>query len=151
MYKKRKGNGTFDPDGIITRAEFVKILCVAKDIRAEGPIYFTDVERHSWYEEYVATAFNAGIVNGISENEFGVNLPISRQDICTILYRANKVEEENSLGFADSGEIAEYAEAAIAFFASHGVVSGFSDGTFRPLENCTRAQAAKIIYNYLNM
>lgn len=146
-----KGNGVFAPDSTVTRAEFVKMLCIAKDIKAEGPISFRDVERYAWYEEYVAAAFNAGLVKGISENEFGVNLPISRQDICTILYRSLKVNEENELQFADSESIAEYATDAVAYFAKEGVVNGFEDATFRPAAKCTRAQAAMIIYNYLNM
>lgn len=146
-----KGNGIFEPESYVTRAEFVKILCIGKSLKAEGSISFKDVLKGAWYEEYVVSAYNLGLVRGVSEDEFGVDMPISRQDICTILFRAKGTDEKNGLYFEDNEEIAEYAQDAVAFFAAHGVVNGFSDGTFRPNENCTRAQAAKIIYNYLNM
>lgn len=145
-----RGNGSFAPNDMITRAEFVKILCVAQGIGTEGEIGFSDVESGAWYEQYIKSAYNAGIINGISDTEFGVNEPITRQDICTILYRLSESTESEHAGFADSGDIAQYAMPAVAYFSKLGVVSGFEDNTFRATQRATRAQAAVIIFNYLN-
>ncbi len=146
-----KGNKIFAPSDNVTRAEFVKILCEAMDVEIqEGTSGFNDVTDDKWYAKYVFTAYNNGWVTGISETEFGADLPISRQDLCTILFRMNGSEAKNSSSFADSNEIADYAIDAVAFFSENGVISGFEDNTFRPESLCSRAQAATIIYRYLN-
>ena len=111
---------------------------------------FTDVTANDWYAPYVSAALNAGIINGISETEFGANMPITRQDICTIVSRIEKAESENELNFADSESISEYARAAVAYLSGLGVINGFEDNTFRPNELATRAQAAVIMCKYLN-
>ncbi len=146
-----KGDKIFAPSDNVTRAEFVKILCEAMGVEIQdGNSGFDDVTEDKWYAKYVVTAYNNGWVTGISETEFGADLPISRQDLCTILYRMNGSQANSSSSFADNNEIADYAVDAVAFFSENGVISGFEDNTFRPESLCSRAQAATIIYRYLN-
>lgn len=54
-------------------------------------------------------------------------------------------DEDADINFADAGEVSEYAKTAVAYLSSLSAVNGFEDGTFRPQETCTRAQAAKIL------
>lgn len=49
--------------------------------------------------------------------------------------------------FSDAGDISDYAKDAVAYLAGEGVLSGFEDGSFKPLNNISRAEAAVIIYN----
>lgn len=145
------GMGEFNPDDTITRAELVKLLCVAKGISPTlNSGRFTDVADSDWYASYVGAVSMAGIVNGVSQTEFGPNQSISRQDLCTILYRADNAEGTGELSFNDTDLIADYAKAAVSYLNAKGIVNGFTDGTFKPQTSCTRAQAAMIIYNYLN-
>ncbi|MGN1116682.1 MAG: S-layer homology domain-containing protein [Candidatus Ornithomonoglobus sp.] len=83
------GDGTFGVNDNVTREQFVKILLTAYNL----PIYkhettsFTDIEEGTWYEPYVETAVRMGIVKGISDTEFGIGQPISRQDIAVMCMR----------------------------------------------------------------
>ncbi len=143
------GDGTFGTDRTITRAEFVKLVCLVKGINVGGyENIFTDVSADDWYAPYVCAAYNAGLVNGISDTEFGADLPVSRQDICVILYRSDNTVSDIQPEFNDSADISDYAAEAVGYFSSKGVVNGFDGNVFRPLENASRVQAAAIIYNY---
>lgn len=147
-----KSEGLFYPNDNITREEFVKILVLSMGkYDSSAKCDFEDVSENDWHYTYVASAVNAGIVKGISNTVFGAGSYISRQDVATMLYRA--LEDKNSSGdvsvFADADKIAPYAQEAVAFFAKEGIINGMPDGTFCPVKFCTRAQAAKIIYETL--
>ena len=146
----------FCPDDSITRAEFVQILIgmlsYAERIdTSDAECSFTDVENDAWYYNSVAAAVKYGIVSGISESEFAPNVLISRQDMCVMIDRACTAANITlpngaSIIFNDESNISGYALNAVRDMSKAGIVSGFEDGNFKPLENATRAQAAVIIY-----
>lgn len=138
----------FSPDDVITREEIVKLICKAFNKTGTAKINFVDTDSNAWYAQYISAAIENNIINGISENEFGVGQPVTRQDMCVILARTlgtDISDEDADIAFADAGEVSEYAKTAVAYLSSLSAVNGFEDGTFRPQETCTRAQAAKIL------
>ncbi len=143
-----KSQGIFAPDDNITRGEVVKILCVAYGFKAENVSPFSDTAG-KWYESYAAAAYENGIITGISADSFGGDLPITRQDLSTILCRISEKNAETELLFSDSDMIAEYAKPAVKYMYSKGIVNGFTDNTFRPYDLCSRSQCAKIIDLFL--
>ncbi len=145
-----KDDNSFKPNDSVTRAEFVKMVCVAKNITGGGNVEFSDVPDNAWYAPFVKAAYAAGIINGISQTEFGPDIPISRQDICAVLYRLAGSPQVEKASFADADTISDYAQNAVGYFAGRKIVNGFENNLFKPSEYATRAQAAVIIYNYLN-
>ncbi len=150
------GDGIFEPNRNVKREEFAKIVTSAFAYDAdEAKISFTDVPSDAWYAFFIRQAFGEGIVNGISDDLFGVGMPITRQDLCTMAYNAAlkagkiiEIETPQEL-FADDDEISDYAKKAVYALRAAGVVSGLTDDEFAPKENATRAQAARIIYAIL--
>lgn len=155
------GSGNFFPSRNITREEFVKMICLAFNIyfpAEEGDdIEFEDVSGQDWFYPYVRIAKMNGLVNGKSETLFGTGESITRQDMACMLYNlliykgVNIVPENNK--FSDNEMISLYSVKAVDTLTSTGIISGFDDNTFRPLESADRGQAAKMIYNmilYLN-
>ncbi len=154
LYTKGVVNGkadrVFDPNGTVTREEIVKMISIAVGLTEEAEINFADVEGSSWAKPFIAKAVKAGIISGIGENMFGFGQNVTRQDIAAMLYRTMPVKEIiTPATFADMENVAEYAVEPVFVLAEMKVINGFEDNTFRPLESCTRAQAAVIIYNYL--
>lgn len=155
------GSGNYYPSRNVTREEFVKMLCLAFDVYSpmddKGKIEFEDVDAQDWFYPYVCVAKMNGLVNGKSETLFGTGENITRQDMACMLYNllncknVNIVPENNQ--FSDNGAISPYAENAVDTLTTLGIIGGFDDNTFRPLENADRGQAAKVIYTmalYLN-
>ncbi len=145
-------DGTFKPDQTITREEFAKLIVEVLgfadfDVNGED---FGDVADNAWYANYVNIASGTGLMNGIADGSFGAGMTISRQDMCTIIYRA--IVSENikvTEKFADyqfSDTASDYAQEAIRQLYRYGFVDGMGDGTFAPFGNVTRAQAAKVLY-----
>ena len=145
----------FAPDDEISREEFVKLICKAFDLKDNNTeINFDDVVKNEWYYPYIKTAVNNNIVNGISEKTFGIGQSVLRQDICVLLVRALGVDlsgEESDTTFSDAGDVDEYAKSAVAYLSSLSAINGFEDGSFKPKDTCTRAQAAKILRSVLNI
>lgn len=146
---------TFSPDDYVTREQITKMLVRAFNVTTNMELTsfkFADVDKDSWYYSYVVTAKNEGIVNGISENTFGIGQYVTRQDISAMIYRiaGDKLKiSEKEIDFTDSDNISDYARDSVGALYKAGIISGFEDGSFKPAGNCTRAQAATIIYNTL--
>lgn len=153
-----KGNGIFAPHDTLTREEYVKMLVDAFMLTGDSDTEFLDVDKNAWYYEYISAAHANHIISGISEEEFGVGKPITRQDMCVILHRV--LEETgtklpatdkfyNMMTFEDNSEIDEYAYSSVEKMFKNGIVSGVNESMFCPKANATRAQAAVIIYRAL--
>ncbi len=144
---------SFEPNRSITREEFVKILVKAFDIKSEGKaVGFTDVLPDSWCAPYVYAAAENNIVNGISEQTFGIGEEITRQDMAVMLCRVleavnqNLQETQDMPEFNDEAEFAGYAGESIAMLCKGGIMNGVSETQFDPSGSATRAMAAKVIY-----
>jgi len=145
-------DGTFKPNDNITRAEFVKLIATSMGLSvSSADVAFGDVSADSWYAPYVAAVSLEGIVNGDEYGNFNPEANITRQDMVTMLYRAVGAEsgKASKISFTDRGKISDYAEAAVGYFADKAIVNGFEDGSFGPLQNATRAEAAMIFYKLI--
>ncbi len=148
---------TFNPNGDITRGQFVTILgryAGMEDSSASNPATtsFTDVNQNQYYAAHVAWAAENGITTGTSATTFDPNAQISRQDMATMIGRFAKVMEidlpdgDNATLFADDASIASYAKASVYSMVEAGIISGVGNNKFDPKATATRGQAAKIIH-----
>lgn len=153
---------TYEPEGKLTRAQFVKLLaCSLADAETlktyEGQHPFKDSEGH-WAEAYIAWAKDKGIVEGVSATEFDPEAPITREQMATIFGRyalkqgIELPKSENAAGsFPDADKISEYAREFVELMRIAGILNGYEDGTFRPQGNATRAEAAKLFSLFLSI
>lgn len=149
------GEGYFRPNDTVTREEFVKMLISAIDSVDEYAVSdFSDLNEGAWYYKYVSSAYNAGIVSGISDTHFGIGKSITRQEMAVMISRALKIYKEmpsirENADFTDKDEIAEWAKDDVAALYCTGIMSGVGDGKFEPKNIATRAQAAVVVYNLI--
>jgi 2',3'-cyclic-nucleotide 2'-phosphodiesterase/3'-nucleotidase/5'-nucleotidase len=148
------GDGKFCPQESVTREQMVKMILLASGFSAtEVDSGFEDVMPGAWYAPYVGNAVKQGIVAGIDSTHFGVGQNITRQDAAVMINRAMKIINKTKsnvrsyIDFADKAEIADYAEEAIKNLYVTGVINGKENHTFAPKATCTRAEAAKMIYD----
>jgi len=144
-------DNTFKGDNTVTREEFVKMAVSAFGVvKGDGQVKaFTDVASSFWAKSYIEIAVSAGVVNGVSDTKFGVEQPVTRQDAAVIIARILKLADSQGKAFLDDAKIADYAKNAVAAMSSKGIINGYEDGTFRPVNLLSRAEAAQIIYNAL--
>lgn len=151
-----KGNRKFYPGDLVKREEFVKMIVTALELNLTmSDTVFSDVEEDAWYKEYISTAAEKGIVNGIDTNRFGVGEVITRQDMAVMLYRAVNNDSyveiypvTTEVNYTDLDDVADYAQEAVTAMCKAKILNG-SDGMLLPNNNATRAEAAQIIYNLL--
>lgn len=141
---------SFMPDEKITRAEFASYLVNMLGLEGELKGNFKDVSEDAWYYDSVGIAAINGLVSGVGEGNFAPDATITRQDMAVMIAKAYKLKygEEmkgNAEAFADSILISEYATEAVYASKYHEIVGGFSDGSFRPTQNATRAEAAQML------
>jgi len=147
------GDKTFKPQENVTREQFVKMLVAAFELPYNTKeIYFEDVNTESWYYEYVSSGVGCGVVNGISETKFGVGSNITRQDMAVMAYRTMEYleieipEKTKYTEFADADKISGYASDAVKVMQIGKIINGIGNNEFAPTDSCTRAMAAKVIY-----
>ena len=136
---------TFQPNRTITRAEFAKVLVKAFELEAKDGKVFEDTASH-WAKDDIATANAHGIIKGYSDQKFGPNDLITREQVAVMVTRAaNLTASDQAPVFTDSAEISDWAQEAVASAAEAGIINGYPDGSFQPQGNATRAEAATII------
>ncbi len=149
------GTGNFNPTANVTREQFLKMLIEASGIEAEETENaFTDVA-DAWYKPYVLKAKAFGIVNGISDTEFGIGTNITRQDMAVMITRTIEklgiiIEVKEVDAFADKNKVSDYATKAVEYMKSIGLIEGYNN-EYRPHDNLTRAEAAKVISELLKL
>lgn len=110
---------------------------------------FKDIENH-WAKEYIEELAGKGIANGVNEENFNPDGKITRAEFSALCYRAFEIESFNGdIKFNDVSEGEWYFEA-IQAIAGKGIVNGYGED-FKPLNNITRQEAAKVIWQILNV
>lgn len=162
-YVTRQGyfNGTtsttFAPDRTMTRAMFVVVLSRYADVNVDNSqSAFTDVEPGAWCAGAINWAAEHDIVGGYGDGTFRPNAPVTRAQMCAIMDRfVEYYMEENEVEVAETGTVAtltdqaqipSYAVSAVRNCQRWGLIYGYSDGTFRPNANSSRAHVAAVIY-----
>ena len=143
----------FEPARNITRAEFAAILMRAIGADTENAkCSFEDVPEDAWYYGAVAAAYEMGVVSGFSDTYFGASENITRQDMAAMLMRLTAkaditlVRKRNYAEFTDEDSISDYAKNSVHILYQCEIINGLGDGTFAPLDNTTRAAAARVVY-----
>jgi len=146
-------DGTFRPNANITRAEFATILVKALNLQPRAGKVFNDTVNH-WAKDVISTAHAHGIINGYDDNTFGPDDYITREQMAVMIARAAGLYNAAAgTQFADSNTFSEWAVNAIAAISEKGIITGYPDGTFKPKNYATRAEAATVItkiLKYLN-
>ena len=141
-------DGTVKPAGNITRAETAAILFRLMDDASRKTYYstksgFRDVASGSWYNTYVATLNNAGVITDSSNGYFRPNEAITRAELAAML--AKFTETTGAANYFNDVSAKYWAANAIAICAKLGWINGYPDGTFRPDKNVTRAELMAMI------
>ena len=117
---------------------------------------FSDIEDSDWYADAVRWASSEGIVNGYSEELFGPQNYITREQIVTILYRYTKEYKQKKVSgsidlsdYPDGNLVEEYAGEPFAWAIDNEIITGYSDGTLNPLAFTTRAEVAVTLERYI--
>ena len=141
-------DGTVKPAGNITRAETAAILFRLMDNSSRKTYLstksgFRDVTSGAWYNTYVATLNNAGVITDSANGYFRPNEAITRAELAAML--ASFTETTRAANYFDDVSANHWAANAIAICAKLGWITGYPDGSFRPDRNVTRAELMAMI------
>lgn len=158
---KGKSEDHFAPNEHITRAEFAVIIARALNLpQAAYEGVFSDVtENLDWAVLEIEAANRAEIVHGVAEGVFSPTNPITREEMVTMIIRAIEYKDasivegiESEIAFVDEASIQSYAKENVSIAVGLGIIDGIEvngELKFAPIDQATRAQAAKVVYQLL--
>ena len=146
-------NGNVEPNGNITRAEVATIFfrLLTEEVRTANSTQsnsLSDVTRGQWFNHAVSTLSSMGIVKGHNDGTFAPNAPITRAEFAAIAARFDDKNTDTSSKFTDIAS--HWAKNEIGIAANKGWINGYPDGTFRPNQYITRAEAMTLVNRVLN-
>ena len=149
-----KGNGKFEPNTNITRAEFVQVLANLSLINTTNKAVeskFKDVKSGEWYAPAVMWAYENEVVFGMGDETFAPNQNITREQMCVMLvnyvenYLMLALEEKGkAVQFVDESTISDWASEAVTKCNKSFLIDGDENKKFSPQDPATRAHASKI-------
>ncbi len=140
-------DGSFQPNRALKRAEAAALFFNLIDQPAAQASYrlnFKDVQSDVWYYEAVMELAQQGIISGYQDGTFQPDAAINRAEFVTIALRYANIAEGGTAGFPDVSET-NWAAGAISASVEAGFISGYPDGTFRPEQSITRAEAVTVL------
>ncbi|MGZ4111516.1 MAG: S-layer homology domain-containing protein [Tumebacillaceae bacterium] len=154
-------DGTFRPEQSITRAEFAAMLTRALGILPQGNRTFSDVDLSKWYSAAVAAASSAKLIQGDEQGHFRPDALVSRQEAAVMLSNAVDflnarltAQTEltfNNLPITDKSSVPQWGQQAVAKVVSKQLMRGDDKQAFHPEAVTTRAQAAVMLHNLLDL
>lgn len=154
-------DGTFGPDRPITRAEFLKIVLESDGVEVDAdvgvgagdakelPFGDKNLEKH-WSLPYLRIGKEKNIIAGYKDGTFGPDKPVNRAEALKILLESKGVDIATKFRaiYKDIDYRAWYVKY-LNFATERMIVSGYKDGTFKPIKDITRAEASKIIHKIM--
>lgn len=156
-----KGNGHFDPEATLTRAEFTTFIVRTLGLTPKTEGTFRDVAANAWYAGFVGTAHRYGIVSGVGDGNFAPNGTITRQQAAVMMTKAAalcgltseltqaKILDTLSL-FGDYPTVSDWAKESVAFCYDSGIWDD-SEWDIQPHKHITRSEMAQMLYNLLSV
>lgn len=154
---KGAGNGFFEPDRSVTRAEFVEMLVRFLALTQTGQCPFTDVGPDTWYHDSIAKACTAGLIDGMADGTFKPDAPLTREQLAVISFRVlsltnlNTTVDSNVLErFQDKRLVSPWAVNACAGLVEKEILKG-DNGYLKPQASAARAEAAVLLSRILDI
>lgn len=114
-----------------------------------GSDTFTDTADGQWYSDAILWVFQQKLMEGYGGGVFGIDDPVTRQDMVTTLWRyADSPEAESASRYEDESAVAGYAVAAVNWASANSIAAPMSGSRFAPRENASRAQVAAALMNF---
>ena len=111
-------------------------------------ITFSDVKESDWFYKGVSYVVENGMMNGMGDNQFAPNAPLTREMLAVVLYNMEKQPESTGVNpFADVKADMWYTDA-IVWANANGIVNGMTETTLAPQGTATRAQVATMLMNF---
>lgn len=143
----------FAPEATTTRAMIVSMLARMENVTSAADAGFTDVAADDWYATAVNWAAANGIVNGISDDTFAPNDPITREQLAAMLMNYAQWKGQDTSARADlsgySDAPSTWASEAVQWAVAEGLLAGVTDDELQPQGQATRAQVAAIMQRFL--
>ncbi|MFM9279118.1 OmpL47-type beta-barrel domain-containing protein [Paenibacillus jiagnxiensis] len=144
---------TYEPNREVTRAEFTAMMVRALDLpeASETELTFKDIDSRGWYVSELRTAIAYVVARGFSQNVFAPDAVINREQASKMIGNALRELPRRKISnvYKDENGISTWAKEEVMGLTQESLVQGYPDGTFRPKNNVTRAEAAEMIYNML--
>lgn len=149
----------FAPHAEMTRAQMAQILYSAAGKPAvEQAPQFSDVAPDAWYADAVNFVASKGLMDGIGDNQMGPDLQLTREQLAMILYRCAELSGDYDMDdlddldeYADADQISDWALVAVRWAVEADLMDGYSETQLAPLGVITRAEAAQMMDNFLDL
>jgi hypothetical protein len=151
-------NGAFAPDEPLSRAQLAKLLVTSMGYETEAGLLsgyvsrFDDVPTWHWAKGYVESLAETAVVEGYPNGSFGPDDTVTRAQMAVVLVRLAGLSEQARLNrfeqtaYGDDAAIPDWARGYVAVARTAGLMSGFTDGTFLPEQEITRAEGAATVF-----
>ncbi len=145
-YIKGYFDGTFKPEGQVTRAEFMSMINKVYNFTVKADISFSDVAAGDWYYDEIAKAKAAGCIAGYEDGTMRPDGLITHQEVATIFYKLKNLsaDETSVAGLSDAAKVAPWAKGAVGAVVKAGVMRGNSINAFMPEKKLVRGDAVTI-------
>ena len=149
-------DGSFRPNISISRQEIAVALVRAMGLSPDAAMadansgFSDDATIADWARGYVNIAVEKKLFTGYDDGEFKPTRTISRQELITVIMRLTEDSDAStSMTYTDAADIQGYAREYVGKATNLGILGGYPDGSFKPFNDVTRAEAAKMLYNGL--
>lgn len=153
------GKDTFEPARGVTRAEFAAMIVRALGLPAKTDGVYKDVKAADWYAPFVSAAKTYGLISGYPDGTFRPKQTITRAEAVAIIGKAWTLAGQTAAGdseaaaalagISDNADIPAWVRPAFGSSFKLGLISGYEDGSVKPLRTVTREETAAMLRNLL--